>query len=148
MKNKLLIVTDLGLFKAFSVQMTPRRTVRLEPLAEFALEEGHQPFKSRVTDMAGRRAGPTRSWAGPMGDDHNFRLETRRRLIKRIAGHVAQLIRRDGEDGCWLAAPGTMDQPLLKELPAMIRQRIEKTVSLDLTKAQPQELVARFANGY
>src|SRR5262245_19637986 len=148
MKNKLLIVTDLGLFKAFSVQLTPRRTVRLEPLTEFAFDEAHLPFKSRVTDMAGRRAGPTRTWAAPMGDDHNFRLETRRRLIKRIAAHVERLIRRDGEEGCWLAAPGTIDQSLLEELPAMIRQRIEKTVSLDLTKEQPRQLVARFANGF
>src|ERR1051326_7360101 len=134
MKNKLLIVTDLGLFKAFNVHFTPRKTARLEPLAEFSLDEARRRFDDRVSDVAGRRAGPTRAWAAPMADDHNFRLETRRRLIKRIAARIEQFIRRDGVDGCWLAAPGTIDHPLLQELPAAVRQRIEKTVPLDLTK--------------
>jgi len=37
--NKLLIVTDLGVFKAYKVELTPRHTPRLVPLENIVLED-------------------------------------------------------------------------------------------------------------
>ena len=39
MKNKLLIVTDLGVFKACKVELTPRRTTRLVPVEDIVWED-------------------------------------------------------------------------------------------------------------
>ena len=39
MTNKLLIVTDLGVFKAYKVELTPRHTPRLVPLENIVLED-------------------------------------------------------------------------------------------------------------
>jgi hypothetical protein len=37
--NKLLIVTDLGVFKAYKVELTPRHTPRLVPVEDIVLED-------------------------------------------------------------------------------------------------------------
>jgi predicted transcriptional regulator len=69
-----------------------------------------------VTDMAGRHSGPTqKNWGAPLGDDHNLKLETKRRLIRQIAGHIQRLIERTGSDGCWIAAHKEINQQILEE---------------------------------
>ena len=39
MTNKLLIVTDLGVFKAYKVELTPRRTTRLVLVEDIVWED-------------------------------------------------------------------------------------------------------------
>jgi hypothetical protein len=58
-KNKLLIVADLGLLKAYKLDYTPNHTPRLEHLEEVVLEEAHSRVIDKVTDMAGRHVSPT-----------------------------------------------------------------------------------------
>jgi Protein required for attachment to host cells len=101
-----------------------------------------------VTDMAGRHSGPTqKNWGAPLGDDHNLKLETKRRLIRQIAGHIQRLIERTGSDGCWISAHKEINQQILEELPQAIRARIEKNLPLDLTKATQAELLEQFLRG-
>jgi hypothetical protein len=148
MKNELLIVTDLGQLKAYKVELTPRRTPRLEPVEDIVLEGARLRVIDTVTDMAGRHSGPTqKNWGAPLGDDHNLKLETKRRLIRQIAGHIQRLIQRTGFDGCWFAAPKEINHQILEELPQAIRNRIEKNLPLDLTKATEAELLERFLRG-
>jgi hypothetical protein len=145
MKNELLIVTDLGQLKAYKLELTPRRTPRLEPVEEIVLEDARLRVTETVTDMAGRHSGPTqKNWSAPLGDDHNLKLETKRRLIRQIAGHIQRLIQRTGFDGCWLAAHKEINHQILEELPQAIRARIEKNLPLDLTKATEAELLEQF----
>jgi hypothetical protein len=145
MKNKLLIVTDLGLLKAYRCEMSPSQTARLEPLREVVLEEASTRFDDKVTDVAGRRSGPTqRDWGAPIADDHNLRLETRRRVIKDIAQQIQQLVQREENEGVWLAADPEINPRILEELPPPIRSRIEKIVPRDLIKAGEKELIGHF----
>jgi hypothetical protein len=145
MKNKLIIVTDLGLFKAYRCEMTSQQTPRLEPLKEVVLEETSTRFNEQVTDMAGRRSGPTqKDWAAPIADDHNLRLETRRRLIKEIAAEIEGLVQQEGHEGVWLAADAELTPRILEELPPPVRSRIEKNVSRNLIKAGEKELIGHF----
>jgi hypothetical protein len=58
MKNKLVIVADLGLLKAYRIDITPQGTPRLEALHELVLEEAHSRFSDRVTDLGGRHGAP------------------------------------------------------------------------------------------
>src|SRR5439155_21268896 len=60
MKNKLLIVTDIGLLKAYKVGLTPKHTPRLQPLEDVVLEEAHHRVIEMVTHVAGRKVAPTK----------------------------------------------------------------------------------------
>ena len=74
MTNKLLIVTDLGVFKAYKVELTPRHTPRLVPVEDIVLEDARLRVIETVTDMAGRHSGPTqKNWGAPLGDDHSLK---------------------------------------------------------------------------
>lgn len=145
MKDKLIIVVDLGLMRAYRVDVTPQKTRRLEPLQEIVLAEAHTRLKDRVTDLAGRHGAPTqKNRSAPMTDDHNLKLEEKRRLIRRIAGHIADLIQQNAKNGCWLAAPKEINLQLLNEIAPAVRQRIQKCVPGDFTKLSPPEVLEHF----
>jgi len=146
MKNKLLIVTDLGLLKAYRLDATPDGTPRLELLEEVVLEDAHHRLIEKVTDLAGRHAAPTRkSWGAPVADGHNLKLETKRRLIKLIANHVERLVEANGHTGCWLVAHKEINHLILNELTPAARKSIETNLARDLVKAGKDELLECFA---
>jgi len=146
MKTKLLIVTDLGVLKAYKVMLTPKRTPRLEPLEQLVLEEAHHRVVDTVSDLAGRHVAPThKSWGTPIADDHNLKLETRRRLIRQIAGHIERLVEANGHDGCWLAAHKEINHLILDELTPAVRKSIEINLARDMVKAGKDELLGCFA---
>jgi len=146
MKSKLIIVTDLGLLKAYKLDATPKGTPRLELFEEVVIEDARHRLVEKVTDLAGRHVSPTaKKWGTPMADDHNLKLETKRRLIKQIAGDIKRLAESNGEHGCWLAAHKEINHLILRKLPKSVRARIETNLSRDLAKASRKELLAVFA---
>jgi hypothetical protein len=146
MKNKLLIVTDLGLLKAYRLDAAPKGIPRLELLEEVVLEDAHHRLVEKVTDLAGRHVAPTqKSWGTPIADDHNLKLETKRRLIKQIAGHIKRLVEANDHDGCWLAAHKEINHLILDELTPAVRKSIETNLARDLVKAGKDELLEYFA---
>jgi len=148
MKNKLLIVADLGRVKAYKLDFTPEQhTPRLERLEELVLEDARNRVLDKVTDEAGRRVSPTqKKWGAPLGDEHNLKLELKRRLIRQIGDRIQYLIERSGCDGCWLAAHKEINQQILEELPPTTRNRIRKNLPRDLTKLRQKELLDQFLN--
>ena len=145
MKDKLIIVVDLGLVRAYRIELTPQRTPRLQQLQEMVLDEAHSRLKDRVTDLAGRHGSPTqKSRSAPKADDQNLRLESKRRLIRQIAGRIADIIEQNAKNGCWLAAPKEINLQILSELPPAARERIQKTVPCDFTKLSPPEVLEHF----
>ena len=145
MKEKLVFVTDLGLFKVYRLVVDPLVSPHLDLVAEQLLEQAHQRLADQVSDSAGRHASPTlKKWGAPLSDGHNLELETRRRLIKRLAQAIEHHAAHHAADGCWLAAPREINHQLCEELSSMTRSRIEKNVALDLTKIDPKQLLARF----
>jgi Protein required for attachment to host cells len=147
MKNKLIIVADLGLLKVYRLTFTPEQTPRLEQLEELVLEDAHSRVVDKVTDLAGRHISPTqKNWSAPLADDHNLKLESKRRLIRQLADHIERLIQRNDFDGCWLAAHKEINHQILNELPVAIRERIKKNLPLDLTKVGQKEVLDQFLN--
>ena len=147
MKSKLLIVADLGLVKAYKLDFTPNHTPRLEQLEEIVLEAAHSLLLDKVTDEAVRHSWPTQKNGGaPLADDHNFKLELRRRLICQISDHIRRLIERSGCDVCWLAAHKEINQKILEELPPAVCHLIKKNLPRDLTKVGQKELLDQFLN--
>jgi hypothetical protein len=147
MKSKLLIVADLGQVKAYRLDFTPNHTPRLEQLEEVVLEEAHGRVLDKITDVAGRNNSPAqKNWGAPLADDHNFKLELKRRLIHQISDHIRRLIEHSGLAICWLAASREINQKILENLPPAVCQRIKKNLPRDLTKAGQKELLDLFLN--
>ena len=145
MKDKLIIVVDLGLVRAYRIDLTPQRTPRLQQLHEIVLDEAHTRLKDRVTDLAGRHGSPTqKNRSAPKADDQNLKLESKRRLIRQIAGRITELIQQNAKNGCWLAAPKEINLQILRELSPAARERIQKTVPCDFTKLSPSEVLEHF----
>lgn len=146
MNTKLLIVTDLGLLKAYKADSTPEGSLRLDPVDELVLEEAHHRFVEKVTDFAGRRSAPTqKAWGSPLTDSHNLKEETKRRLIRKITEHIEDLVGKNSDCGVWLAAGREINRPITSALLQSVRQRIEINLTLDLVHAGEKELLDCFA---
>jgi hypothetical protein len=145
MNARLLIVTDLGLLKAFKLEPRDGGSPRLTLVEQHVLEAAHQHLTRQVTDSAGRRAAPPGNMGGgTMADGHNLLLENRRRLVRQLAQKIEVLARADGSGGLWLAAQKEILHPLVDSLPREVRDRIEKSLPEDLTKLDPKQVLAHF----
>jgi hypothetical protein len=150
MKKTLVVVTDLGCFKAFRVDNNQLHTSpRLELLEEFTNAEADGRLVNKVTDFAGRfprgdgRATATSAMSD--GERHNILLEQRKRLVRQLAGRLTSAVRTSGAERCFLAASKEINRQLLDELEPGVRTLIEKVVSADLTKVDKMELLEHFA---
>ncbi len=146
MNNKLVVVTDLGSFKAYKLETNSQHSLpRLELIEEFNLVDAHGKMMEHLTDLAGRYHAPVMGkWATPRGERHNIELERKRRLVKQVAHALTDLLRRNGADGCYLAAGKEINHQIVAELPRDARAKIEKIVACDLTKAEKVEILRHF----
>ena len=143
MREKLVFVADLGSFKVYRMAPDPLVSPHLELVAQQLL--AHPRLAEQVTDSAGRNSAPTqKKWGAPLSDGNHLELETRRRLIKKLAQWIEDFAAHHAGDDCWLAAPKEINHQLCEELSATTRGRIEKNLPLDLTKVEPKSLLDRF----
>src|ERR1044071_164433 len=146
MNNKLVVVTDLGSFKAYKLELKSQHsTPRLELIEEFNLVDAHGKMSDKLTDLAGRyHVLVMGKWAAPRGERHNIELERKRRLVKQVAEALTELLRRNGADGCYLAAGKEINHQIIAELPREARSKIEKIVACDLIKAEKSDILRHF----
>jgi hypothetical protein len=145
MKARLLVVTDLGLLKAYKVEPRAEGTPRISLLEQFVLEPAHQHLIDQITDSAGRRAAPGGNMGGgTLTDTHNLELENKRRLVRRLAQKIEALIDVHALDGFWLAAPKEILRPIVELFRQETLLRIEKKLALDLTKLEPKQVLEHF----
>jgi hypothetical protein len=149
MKNTLVVVTDLGCFKAFKLENNQvNRTPRLELLEEFNNEEAHERLVERVTDLSGRfpRGAAKSGVSGPMsdGERHNIELESRKRLVRQMAARFNDLARDKEIERCLVATSKEIKSQFLDELDPAVRAKIEKLVPADLTKIQSAQIMSYF----
>ena len=148
MKNTLLVVADLGGFKAFKVENNHlNRTPHLELLDQFTNTGAHGRLVDRVTDLSGRFPRGTGLKArGAMsdGERHNIELEARKRLVRQLAERLNTVGRSQEIEQCFLAASREINQQLIAELEPQVRAKIARNVHADLTKIGQTELLGRF----
>lgn len=146
MKPKLIIVTDLGLLKAYRLEATEKGTPHLELLEKTKIEEAHHRLVEKVTDFSGRHVSPTaKKWGAPLSDDHNLKLEFKRRLTRAIADHIERLVKANRGTTCCLAAHKEINYLIMDALPEKVRARIGTNLARDLVKAARKELLKIFA---
>jgi hypothetical protein len=148
MAKKLLIVTDLGRFKAYRFEESPLySTPRLE-LLEDRDTKVNERMSEQVTDQAGQFSKGARSFAAvndmSNGERHNLALEIRRRAVKELADLISQILKQENVDGCYLAAGSEINQTLLDALPPHVRARIEKNVTANLTRLNAAQIIEHF----
>lgn len=149
--NTLLVVADLGGFKAFKLEngdtLTLKQTPRLQLLEQFENREAHGRLVDKVSDLSGRFPRATGARAiGAMsdGERHNIELESRKRFIRQLAQRLNILARSQEVDQCFLAASREINHPLLAELEPQVRAKIAKNVPADLTKLRQVEILSHF----
>jgi hypothetical protein len=149
MKNTLVVVTDLGCFKAFRLENHhPNRSPRLELVEEFNSADAHDKLVDKVTDSGGRfprRTGAQNNTAAMSdGERHNIELEARKRLVRQLAQRLNALARSPEVERCLLAASREINHQFLEELEPQVRAKIEKSIAADLTKLERGEILSRF----
>jgi hypothetical protein len=148
MNDTLLVVADLGGFKAFKLENNHlHRAPRLEFLEQFAMTEAHGRLVDRVSDLSGRFPRGTGTKAGGAmsdGERHNIELESRKRLVRQLARRLNTLARSAEIERCFLAASKEINHQLLEELEPQVRAKIEKNIPADLTKLERTEILRHF----
>ena len=148
--NTLLVVADLGGFKAFKLEDNNTRlnhSPRLELLEHFNNVEAHGRIVDRVSDLSGRfprRTGARAAGAMSDGERHNIELESRKRFVRQLAQRLNHLARDPEIDRCFLAASREINHPLLEELEPQVRAKVAKNIPADLTKLGRADILSRF----
>lgn len=145
MKNTVIVIADLGIFKAYKLDRTPiKQTPRLELIEECEMVDAHGKILDKVTDQAGRWRIPGEKMAMSYGERQKLDLELRKRLIKQSARQIEDLVGGNGVDECYLAASKEMLHPLLEELTPQTRSRVTKSLPVNLTKNDRADVIAHF----
>jgi hypothetical protein len=149
MKTTILVAAGLGGFKAYQIDRNElHRTPHLELLEEYTNNGAHDRLTDRVSDLSGRfrrSAGPS-GFSGAMsdGERHNLEFELRKRLVRQMARRLDVLLGRNEIERCFLAAGRDINHLLLEELDARSRNKIDRNLPVDLTKADRSELLRHF----
>ncbi len=156
MKNTLLVVADLGGFKAFRLHNEEERVLgngglkrppRLEFVEEFQNADAHERLVDKVSDLSGRFPRGTGLKAGGAmsdGERHNIALESRKRLVRQLAQRLNVLARSPEIECCFLAASREINHQLVQELDPQVRVKVEKNVPADLTKVERASILSYF----
>jgi len=144
--NIVIVVTDLGNFKAYKLEKTNLNTPRLELMRDSLPVNGHGKIVDKVTDQAGRyHNGMNGKMATPWGEPHNIELEERKRRVRRVAHELHSILRNGQVDGCWLAASKEIHHQILDELDSYSRAKVLKNIPCDLTRTDKSDLLNHFA---
>jgi hypothetical protein len=146
MKNTLVVVADLGCFKAFKLNHSEiKGTPRLELLEHVNNAQAHEYPLDRASDSAGRfPRGRTPGGAVSASEQHNLELEWRKRFVRQLADRLSNLARVGGMETCLLAATKEIKHQLLDELDATTRGKITQVVAADLTRVERSEILRHF----
>jgi hypothetical protein len=142
MTGKMIVLAGLGRVKAFRItpdMMTSKPQMELVYDCEFP--DAHHRLKDLVTDMAG--GFPVSGKPGTsIGENHNLRVETERRLIRQVAEKIGELARGQR---CWyLAAAENINGRIIELLSPEVRAALFKNVTADLVKTRKQEVLDHF----
>lgn len=148
--NKLIVLTDLGTFKAFRLEENRLATApKLEPVDAYETANGDDRISLRLSDQAGRFKGsgpiPAATSDGATGERHNIHLENERRSVKQIVERMTELLKDDQVESCYFAAANEINNAIIDALPPNARAKIEKNVHSNLVNAPRDELLQHFA---
>lgn len=141
----LVIVSDLGHFKAFSLDHTDRGTPRLEIMEEFIPQDARERIGEKLTDQAGRFGmGGERGSLKGYGEPHDLLIEEQKKVIRKIASRIDDIVRKSKTHRLYLSAPKKIHKQLIEELSEDSKKVLKMSVPGDLTKLAEPDLIKRF----
>ncbi|MBI5234015.1 MAG: host attachment protein [Deltaproteobacteria bacterium] len=144
--SKVIIVVDLGHFKAYKVTKNPNESARLDLLDSYDITDTHGKLKDKFTDAEGsfaRGAGKACTAKGS-GEPHNLRTETEKKVIGRIASDIGSLVKKEGGATWCLAAAEKINNQILAGLDPSIKAKLDKNITADLTKTAKSKILGYF----
>jgi hypothetical protein len=149
--NKLVVLTDLGTFKAYRLEDNRVNSrLRLEQVEGFENQQADDRIgRWKVSDDAGRfkSSGQNTTIAtndGADGERHNIWLENERRSVKQIAERISELLGNGDFESCYLAASDEINREIVEHLTPEARQKIEKNVHCNLVNAPKEQVLEHF----
>jgi len=144
--EKIIIVVDLGHFKAYRVTKNPMESDRTELIKSYDSVAGHGKLTDKLSDDAGRfgmRGGKNGSAKG-YGEPHSLQLETEKKLIKMMAKDINDLLNREKCSKWWLAAVRKINKKIIENLTPDIKAKLDKNITADLTKVAKSDILSHF----
>lgn len=143
--NRIIIVVDLGHFKAYRVTKGAADRLKLELIQSYDNIEAFGKLGDKVTDKAGKFAmGGGAKVAGGYGEPHNLTLEIKKRVVKLIAKDINELLQRENCKVWNLAAAKEINNQIVESLDPGIKAKLGKNVTADLTGIKSSELLSHF----
>jgi hypothetical protein len=141
----IIIVVDLGHFKAYRVINSELESTRIELIKDFDNVETLLKMSEKVSDSAGRFGANsgTKTRKG-YGEPHNIETENKRRLIKKIAGEIEKIMKKEAPGRWFLAAEKSINKQLIENLSLSSNKILDKNIIADLTKTAKNKLLSRF----
>jgi hypothetical protein len=146
MDKTIIVVADLGHFKAYRITQEPMESPRVTMIESYDSIDGHGKLVEKLSDMAGRfgRGGGIEEAGMGSGERHNIEIETEKRLIKMIAKNIDSLIAGE-KCGVWhLAAAKKINRQVIDKLNPAIKAKLDKNITSDLTKIDKSEILSYF----
>ena len=149
--KRLVVVTDLGTFKAYEFE-EDRFATRPKLAVVDALEftAGTDKISKKLSDSAGRfgkgSVPVSGTNDGSTADNHGIILEDRRRHMQQIGERVGQLLSDGKYDSCFFAASDEINRQIMHYVPDSAKKKIEKNLTCNLVHANHDELLRHFAN--
>jgi hypothetical protein len=149
MKRTLVIVADLGNFKAYKWDGNEfHSTPQLRLIDAFETVDARTKRTNTLTVMEGHSASngsnPKAPGASSDGEQHGMQLEKRRRLVRQLGTHISELLSQRDIERCFLSAPREINDLLVHQIEPASRLKIERNLPLDLTNLNTQDLIPHF----
>lgn len=150
MATTLLMITDLGTFKAYKLHFAPKQSrPSMERLGNLKPAEMEERYANTFTVRAGRSAQGNMNLqtAGNNsdGESHNMELEQRKKITRNIGECMSKLLSDPNVERCFFAAPGEINAQILDELDPVSRQKIEKNLPRNLSRIPEGEILEHFS---
>jgi hypothetical protein len=144
--EKIIVVVDLGHFKAYKVTKEPLESTRTKLIKSYDAIDAHGKLSEKLSDNAGRFGiGKGKNGAAKgYGEPHNLHLEIEKKLIKTIAQDINELIKKEKLPQWYLAAVRKINKQVVELLNAAVRAKLEKNITADLTKTHKSEILGFF----
>jgi hypothetical protein len=144
--NKIIIIVDLGHFKAYRATKAPMESTRIELIKSYDTIDGHGRLGEKLSDNAGRfgMGGGKDGAAKGYGEPHNLESETERKLVKTIAQDINILIKKEKITKWHLAAVKKINKQIVELLTPAVKKKLDKNITADLTKTRRSDILSYF----
>ena len=144
--NKIIIVADLGHFKAFKVTKAQMESTKITLIESYDSIDAHGKLGEKLSDRAGRfkRGEGQRKDAKGYGEPHNMKIELEKRLTKLIANDITSLITKEDFPKWNLSAPAKINGQIIEQLPPDVKNKLGESITADLTKTANNKILSYF----